>query len=486
MAVKIYKKAGFITLLNYSNAGDELVINQSKFDWNVNKTTGIYTVRDGIENQSYAIGKFNEIQDSADNLYVSDIAIKEDLNSFSGISAYNGVGVEPAPTKSIDPVGNEVLNSIFGDRVSAHRIPSITGHYAFPLKIGDPVNPIADDVIIEVANGGDVSIVDSELIISTTSDVNSYASIRTNAFIRYIPGHEIYAYFTYKFQTPEFNSQQIAGVYDGVNGFAVAFNEQKEFVFKRYKNGIVFDEVIDITKVLKDGTFDPTKLNIYLIRFGYLGVAPPSLIVVNTIGGFSLAKTIPYPNIYESIHINQTHLPLKVEIINNSGVSIANKNGSVSAGIIDGGGNFPSTRYNSSYFSQTVASGTNLLFVVRNNPDFGGVDINRIVTQLLNVAASSEGTKPVLIIMKKNPLITNVPTWQDAATGSIVQISTNAIISAGTGKNYPTFTLAKSDSIDKDVIHEFLSMRAGEWVSFETISTSSSEISVSLRWDEKF
>ena len=486
MAVKIYKKAGFITLLNYPNAGDELVINQSKFDWNVNQTTGIYTVRDGIENQSYAIGKFNEIQDSAGNLYVSDIAIKKDLNSFSGVSAYNGVGVEPAPTKSIDAVGNEVLNSIFGDRITATRIPSITGQYSYPLELGNAINPIADAVTIELANGGNVEVVNSELILSTTATLGSLASIQTNDYVRYIPGHEIYAYFTFKFQAPETDCEQLAGIFDGQNGFCCGYNNNKEFIFRRYKDGNTFDSIIDITKVFEDGSFDPTKLNIYLIRFGYLGAAPPSLVVVNPSGGFSLAKKIPYPNLNDSIHINQTHLPLRAEIVNNSGVAISGKNGSVSAGIMDGSGNYPSTRYNSAAISQTVIAGTTLLVVFRDNPDFGGVGKNRITSQLLNLNASSEGNKPVALRLIKNPLITNIPTWIDASDNSIIQISLDATIDNTTGQLLAPFSLARADSFDKNVVHENITMRAGEWVAFEVETSQASDIGVGIRWAEKF
>lgn len=79
MAVKIYKKSGVIIIDGLNP--DINPINTSAFDWGINN--GIYTVRDKIENQSYRLGIFSNIQNEIGVAYSSDEELQTALSTFT-------------------------------------------------------------------------------------------------------------------------------------------------------------------------------------------------------------------------------------------------------------------------------------------------------------------------------------------------------------------------------------------------------------------
>lgn len=79
MAVKIYTSGGAIVLNNAAWNPIYQVINPSAFDWQVNN--GIYSVRDKIQNQSYELGIFSDIQNEQDTPFASDADLIAVLNS---------------------------------------------------------------------------------------------------------------------------------------------------------------------------------------------------------------------------------------------------------------------------------------------------------------------------------------------------------------------------------------------------------------------
>lgn len=394
-----------------------------------------------------------------------------------------------SPTVEIDNkdvIGNQALNSTFGDAIVGKRIPSITAQFFYGLTLGN-ANPYANDAIVTQTNGATVSIVDGELILQSGTNQNSLAAIESTDNVRYKPGFEMFVLFTYVFNTPKAGSIQRVGLFDSENGFFLEVGTDTKLYFVRRKKTIDYKFLINTALVFEDGSFDITKFNIYTIRYGFLGVAPIKLAVVNPSGGFSVARVIEYPNLYDSIHTADTYLPLRAECGNTTNnTNLINKVGSVSAGIIDGSENYPLTRYQTKDLGVlNLSTGTNLIAVFRNKTTFNSIK-NKIKTKLLAVSTACEGTKTVSVKIVKNPTITSLGTFTDVDSNSVMEYSTNTTINTATGKELVVFNLGKSDSIFELLKELNLSLRPTETAAIIEVSTGATELKYAMRWEEQF
>lgn len=301
-----------------------------------------------------------------------------------------------------------------------------------------------------------------------------------------MPGNEAYAFFTAMFSAPKANSYQRAGVFDSKNGFFVGY-EGTDFKITRRRNQIDYSQIIDVTKVFPLEAFDPTKGNIYKISFGYLGFAPINFEIIDSSGEWISIGKIEYPNAYTETSIASTNLPMRGEVGNTgNNTDIVIKSGSITAGIIDGGDDDPSARsYTYSKGTTTIAAGDNMLIAFRNITTFAG-RTNRVkaVSQLLTSA--TEGTKPVRWKIFFNPTFTNTPTWTAINSDSIIEYSTNATITFGTGEVGVEWNMSKSDSFFKDVESLNGHIYPGETAVVVVNSAGSSDTEFSIRWKELF
>lgn len=76
---KIYISGGAIILEDVSGYNDKLSINPGHFDWQVN--SGIYSCRDKLENQSYELGAYTDIEDKLGSTFTSEALLESFLNS---------------------------------------------------------------------------------------------------------------------------------------------------------------------------------------------------------------------------------------------------------------------------------------------------------------------------------------------------------------------------------------------------------------------
>lgn len=482
MAVKIYLSGATINIEGLYP--DRQIINSSAMDWSIRNN--IYYIRDKIENQEYNIGIFSNVTNENDIAYTSDQELINFLNSCVNVNVSGGSLPGTVVSTIIkDILGNDILGTVFGDLIVGTRIASITGQFQYGLITGN-TNPNEDDVIINVANGGTVAVVQSELLLQSNTANNGTANIQSNDYVRYLPGYEMWVAFTNDFTEPDVAGDiQRAGLFDSQNGFFLEY-DSSGFYFVRRKLGIDTKQLIDIATVFPDGTFDPEKGNIYFIKYGYLGFATISIVAVNPDNGFNKVAKLKYAGLYDTIHTAQTFLPLRAEVQNlGSTTNKILKIGSVAAGIVNGNGHYPATRLFTENFTGAITAGTTLVAIFRNKTTFASIE-NRIRGQLLNMSAAFDGTKPLQILIKRNPTITTPGTFNDVDPNSVFEVSVDSVIDTNTGRYMKIFDIGKAGQIDKTIKDLEVILRAGEWASIELVTTGSGDYTAALRWEEQF
>lgn len=187
---------------------------------------------------------------------------------------------------------------------------------------------VSSKLSITSSGGGGASIANGQATFSTgTASVAQIKGV-TNNTIKYDPGHEIYAEFTASFTAPTHaNSYQRIGPYDTNNGFFIGY-EGTTFKITRRSNssdtsvakGAWSEDNLTGavgSKFTRAGTpeaVDFTKINIFRIRFGWLGVAPILFDIMSPDGEWVTFHKILYPNSQTVVSVESTELPITVDI----------------------------------------------------------------------------------------------------------------------------------------------------------------------------
>ena len=414
----------------------------------------------------------------------------EDLSTFETLSADDVIHIQfsrivsskyPMYTQDVDYTQRASLNSVFGEKVVGVRKADIAAQFQYGYPVGDSVP--------NVANGGAITTANSMLTVSTGTNIAGYASIANKKALRYIPGHEAYLFFTAVFSTPKADSYQRTGMFDDSNGFFLGY-EGTSFCATRRRDGVDVNTVIDISTIYKDGTFDPTKGNIYKISFGYLGFAAINYEVMNVDGGFTSIYKDEYPNAHLVSHILNTNLQPRAEVGNtgnNTDISISTA--SFTAGVVNGGGTDPSSRKFSFDQSNTsIVAGVYNVITFRSKSTFNSLT-NYIQSQLSLISIASDLSKNSVWEFRRNMTITNTPTWTDVDTNnSVLDYSTDAIITAGTGELVIAFTLGKVDRLFENVLDYNIELFPNDTMTIvvTTPGGTSGTFDYALRWKELF
>jgi hypothetical protein len=386
----------------------------------------------------------------------------------------------PIHVNDTDHNRRTALNSVFGDRLIGQRKPSLAAQFQYGLA--------GDDADVTIVGSGAYTIEESLLKLNTGTDSNGSVIIQSTNYVRYIPGHEAYLYFTYAFTQGVANSYQYAGLYDDNDGYYIGFNGT-DFIAGRRRNGTDYQQTIDITKVLPLERFDPTKGNVYAITFGYLGFAPINFSVLDSDGIWRNIARIEYPNTERDTHITQTNLPVRAEVTNTGNTTdLEALSGSLSAGIVDGAGADPSVRsftYKSGLIPLT-ATGNVLIVAFRSKTTYNSIE-NRISSLLTLISAATDISKIAQWSLYDNPPYTG-GTWTSVNTDSVLEYSTDTTITSFTGKTFIDWTMSRLDTFFENVKDFNLLLRPGRAAAFvlQVPGGTNGDVNLSIRWDELF
>lgn len=391
----------------------------------------------------------------------------------------------PLITTDYDTAHRNSSNSVFGDKIIGTRIPSIAAQFQYGLR--------SDDAVIDIVGSGTTSFSNAMLLLNTGIDSDGHIGIQGSDYLRYIPGHEAYAFFTCVFAPAVADSIQRIGLFDydsgNGNGYFIGF-QGTQFGVTRRRAGADSFIPVDISEVFPEesGEFDPTKGNTYKISYGYLGFAAIHFEVMLPHGSFTEVAIISYPNTSTETHIANTNIPLRAEMTNDGNITdLEMRIGSVSAGIVDGGGADPVARiFTFELPTQTlpVATTTQLIHF-RNKDEFFGIS-NKISTQLILISAATDGNKPVKWGIKKNSDTITPGTWADVDIDSVMDFSVDTVVDLNTGGNLMFWNMARTDSFFEDVEKFLIKLRPNEVATIFATSATSSDIDLSIRWKELF
>jgi hypothetical protein len=480
MAFKIFQDKTVIRIIDTSGKNEPIQYNPSQVKYY--PKDGKFIFFDGIEQQDFNNHGYQDFTDRLGNPFASEEAFIDYLNGFIN-RVSTGTQSSPAPSLDVDNSNRVSRNTIFGDKITAKRIPQLAAQFQYPLASDDVQPP-------ETGNGGQVIQEGSLLKLVTDAQVGSFANLQSSDTIRYIPGFECYFFCTPDFNEPTDGQTQFIGVMDDDTGFAFGYNGL-DFVFMYRRDGADTYFPIDLVafEELNGYALNPLKGNVYLITYGYLGYAPAKLEVVPPRGGLAELYTFEYPNAHDKTHLSQTFLPIRGELNNGAGATPMTLSlGSINAGIVNGGEQSTYTFARAfNYASDALpVNGNTELVAFRNKTVFGGIT-NYVAARLFNFNVAQDLNKSSVVYIYRNPVVLNTPTWADIDVDSVLEFSEDiAIDFAASLDTFYTQALFRIDTLDKEVEGFKFDLKPGDVAVFAVKTIGQGEVLFSNFWKELF
>jgi len=374
-----------------------------------------------------------------------------------------------------DPSQNNQTTTIFGEQIVTVQHASLLESFQYHIN--------TKTIMTTVTNGGTVTQSDSMAVLSSSTATNGSARIETKKRLRYRPGSEGYAIFTTLFENGGVaGATQFAGIFDNTDGYFLGFNGT-DFCVGRRKDSVNYLT----TDVNQDflAKYDPTKLNIFVIKYAWLGTTPITFYWLDNSGKWIQIKRLDIANTLTAPSISNPQLPMAVEVIKTSGASdIVIKTGSWNCGTSQENPDIGNSDF-SWRASATGVTTENVLVNFRNRTTFQGVT-NKVRITLLYMSGSSDGTKPASIKVYKNLAIGGTPSWSSRDSNSIMEIDTAGTVTPNINALEFSLELGKTDSIAIELFKLDIHIDPTETLTVTGESANASDLVFFLRWHEQF
>jgi hypothetical protein len=235
-------------------------------------------------------------------------------------------------------------------------------------------------------------------------------------------------------------------------------------------------------------TLDPTKGNVYEIKYQWLGFGLITFSIEDPDDGdYHVVHRIAYANANIEPSLQNPTLPLHIMSKNVSNTSNLTIKTSSMAGFVEGK-NVGLSVLNSKSNNITNLAATELPILSVKNRVVHQSALNRVAVKSEFVSLATESSKPVIFRIRLNPTLTGTPAFADVDAATSVVATDTAASGVSGGRVLLTTVLGKLDS---EIInfHELdKAIEPGEVfvITAEATSGSSQEVTVSLTWGELF
>ncbi len=322
--------------------------------------------------------------------------------------------------------------SCFGDGVTAGREEYIAIDYQYGLDLYDNVSTLD--------NLGSILTTNSMVTLQTGTNAAGGSSLQTRRQLRYRPGHQGYCFFTAGFLNGgAANSTQWIGLFDTTDGMAVGYSGTSFAVLYRSFSVDTITTQANFNVDKLDGTgpsgiiIDPTKINIFRLAYGWLGVATLEYQIFRTDCTWHTFHEVLYANTNTRPHISNPVLPMRAQVVNTGNTNnLQLATASWNAGILGDFSHVAQRVFSVSNGGKNVATTEIPLVSIRDNTTYQGV-LNHIEARLYAFGGGDFGSANARIILRlrKNATLTGAAFANVDATNSIMSVDTSATAVSG-------------------------------------------------------
>ena len=363
------------------------------------------------------------------------------------------------------------------------------------------------------ASGGLVQWYDGMANVATTASTSSSASLLSKRYVRYRPGEGVKGRWTAMFTTGVAGNTQLAGLAsDSTDGMFYGYNGTSFGIMYRNRSVDTWtpqaswnvDPMMNGVASTSGQVLDPTKLNVYQVKFQYLGGGNMFFYVLNSFTGrFVLVHVIRNANTSTQTNFRNPSMNMLWMTYNSvSSTAVCKVSGGSCALFVEGMRVFLGP-LNSEDAYLTAVPNTTLTSVmgVRNATTFNGIP-NRAFLHLRSVSvAINGGTTATIVVLRILRNYTAGPTvfvpiqgttanngvtitnGQSCASSNVSAPTGYVTVSGGT-QIFSTVVSATSLAVIDLTPYE-ISVFPGDTVSFAAYGTASTPlVGVSAVWNE--
>lgn len=219
-------------------------------------------------------------------------------------------------------MGAPGTTDVFGQLVTSVRVPQVQAQFFSQAP--------STQIIISTSGGATATgPVSGVAVFRTTTATTARVSGSSPAGVVYTAHYELYAAWTWQYTQPtSVATYQRVGLYNLQDGFSVGYSGTTFGFWTRFSGTDTFFSSASWNGSKLDGSaksaftsgtqpvvFDPTTLNIYRVRYGWLGAATVFLEIAAPDGDWVTAHTIRYANLFVSrASITSPNLPFTFDI----------------------------------------------------------------------------------------------------------------------------------------------------------------------------
>lgn len=375
--------------------------------------------------------------------------------------------------------------SVFGEVITASLTPIIQADFVYGIN---------SNLFTSTLTGSGTATSTNQMgIASTSATINSSSLIQTARRAKYRAGEGLLSRFTAQFTTGVANSTQTAGMRNAaIDGWFIGYNGTSFGVMYRRNSVDTWVAQSSFNKDKLDGTgssgmtIDPTKINIFQLSIGYLGVRGCTFSVLNPSSGvwipfhdYTFANTVAD----QTQSINPT-MTFGIQATNTSNATnIAVKNASVGVFIVGARARIGST-YGLSNFKSVSTTETNII-TIRNNTTMNSIT-NQSQIRIRSLSASTAANVPVVFKLIKNTTLGGVPSYTNLdATNSCAASDVAGTTVTGGNVQFNT-TVGANGNVFVDLTEFDIFLSPGDTLTgtAATISGAAANHVVAINWNE--
>lgn len=406
---------------------------------------------------------------------------------YAGVDIQKGIGGDTLQPKTA-----------FGELLVGQLSPQFQGSFEYTVDNTD-LNTNT------IANGGTVTQASGMGIVTSSTTTASTALFQSKQHAKYRPGLGGLSRFTALFTSPVAVTEQYIGIMDGTgssaafkNGYAVGY-DGITFGFHRFQN----DSKITVAQAdwddPLDGTgpsgmiLDQTKLNIFEIRYQYLGAGKIQLCVEDdSTGDLIIVHSVLYANIYTEPSAHNPNFHHTMWVNNKATTDNLILKSASYAYFVEGKTSFVELHQpeNASGTKEKTSVTTEVaIFTIRNRTAYAS-KTNFIDIVLLGAGGSIEATSANNlgdIRIVKNATLGGTPSYSNINTSdSVVEIDTAGTTVTGGKELWAGLLAGKNDGLSVPLINNKIILNPGDTLTIAGSSANSATIRAHITWRELF
>jgi hypothetical protein len=290
---------------------------------------------------------------------------------------------------------------------------------------------------------GTVSSSASLATVSTTAASSSSGTLSSLRPLRYRPGVGALARFTAMFTTGATNSQQEAGMGTSAEGLFFGYNGTTFGICRRRGSSDTWTAQASWNVDVMNGsgssgmTLDPTKLNVFQIRYQYLGAGAIEFFVENpATGRMVLVHRVQFANNNTATSLLNPSLPIRWHAVNTTNATSISVSGASCMLALEGENKLTGVTWSRAHTKSAVTTETSVL-AIRMATTLNG-STSQVIAKVASIGAAMSLNQNAIGIFRLtlNPTLGGTPAYT-AFSGSTADNGVT-ITSGQSGMSYDT------------------------------------------------